>query len=473
MWQILRKKIFFTLFFVFSFFCVCAETPLQSLFFEASKCAATGICVNPEARALAAVSQKNIKRFYTARFALFDENHHFVSLYIAEVLAKNHIGEIDCLYDENDFVAFAEEKIDIEDNEKSDSGKSSALSDFAGDWIDQAIALSAMQTSQPRTQVNDGQSLLDYLEKGDSRGIAEQNEEKLYAEDESEDVEKPEEKKEFTYSDKSGLLRRFFYDGEGMSVNSYGENIYITKNYGNEISRKCFDSEFRLSSEEKFSFGANPKNVALIGLKTYIYEETSKIPSEMKEIRFPQKKSDEASQKDGEIEIETKFNESGLASEIKTGHWEEIYQDKTAETKNQKPENEKKREPEVKFFDDKLETYLYDVQNRILEYGLETWTYKKNQFGKTTAQSLKTKYEYFYHDDEKSEDSSSSGNIPPDYKFYENGELRMERNYSASDDFTEKMIFSDGFYVEALYRDGIKRQEIVYNNGKESRRREF
>lgn len=294
---------------------------------------------------------------------------------------------------------------------------------------------------------------------------------------EHEDGEKIGEKKEFTYSDKSGSLRRFFYDGEGLSLNSYGGNIYITKTYGSEISRKYFDAEFTLLAEEKFSFGENQMAAALVSKKTYIYEKNSKRLSEMKEIRFPQKNPDGTSQKDGEIEIETKFNESGLASEVKTGHWEEISNDKAAETKNQKQEEDKKSAAGLKFFDDKLETYLYDSRNRILEYGVETWSYKKNQFGKTSAVSLKTKHEYFYHDEEpenkKSESGSSAGSIPPDCKFYENGELRMERKYTAAGDYTEKMSFPGGLYVETVYEDGVKKSETIYNNGKESRRREF
>lgn len=424
----MRRKTFFLVFLVFSFFCAQAETQLQELFFEAAKYSLTGISENPEPVEISKIGGKYLKAFYSAKVARFDKNHRFFSLYIAEDLARSHIGEIDCLYWSAGFKTFSAENLE---NPKE---------------LNQAVA---------------GQNLLDYLEQNSGQGIAEQNN-----------------KKEFSYLDKSGALRRFFYDGEGMSVNSYDGNIYITRTYGNEILRKCFDSSYRLISEEKLIFDSGLKSMSLDDLKSYDYENGSEIPSEMKEIHFPEnKKSSGKNKADGEIEIETKFNASGLVSKVKTGHWEEISGQKKSEDKNQKknPENDGKSEleAELKFFDDKLETYLYDEQNRVLEYELETWSYKKNLLGKLVTESLKTKYEYSYHDDLAADENSDKVQIPPDYKFYENGELRIERKYTAPGDYTEKMIFPGGLYVETTYEDGVKKLETIYNNGKESRRREF
>lgn len=484
----------------------------QDIFFESAKYAITGISENYEAMELAKINFKNLKSFYSAKIATFDEKHHLIPLYIAEKLAPNHLGEIDSLYDSDDLVSYVETFVEDE-NAKN----------FSGDWIDQAIALSEMQNTAPKSQVNDGQSLLDYLEKGDSRGIAEQDEKKIYENEDSsedEDEEENERKKEFTYADKSGVLRRFYYDGEGMSVNFHGEDIYITRTYGNEILRKCFDSAYRLVSEEKLTFDANPKNVTLVDLKTYTYNSDSVIPSSMKD-----------EQKDKDIVVETEYNEKGLPKQVKTGHWQEdemsskkygnseqravvsgqnlesaeekqsnkirnnednnnffdeIDKSKNDEkslqndenksddiSQNQDAESKQEEKPKTQrnFYNDKFEMYLYDDENRITEYELTTWSYRKNLFGRLITESLKTKYEYSYHDEKKV--SGSETQIPPNYKFYENDVLRMERNYTASDDFTEKMYFSDEFYVETSYVDGVKKLEVIYSNGKETRRREF
>lgn len=476
---------------------------LQDIFFEGAKYAITGISENYEAMELAKINLKNIKLFYSAKTATFDEKHCLVPLYIAEVLCPEHLGEIDSLYDSYDLVSYVETFAEDENAQN-----------FSGDWIDQAIALSNMQSSAPKTQVNDGQNLLDYLEKGDSRGIAEQNEEKIY--------ENEDEKKEFTYADESGVLRRFFYDDEGMSVNQYDGRTYITRTYGNEILRKCFDSTYRLESEESLSFDANPKNVKLTNLKIYTYDLDSVVPSAMKE-----------EQKDKDIVIDTEYNEKGLPKQVKTGHWQEdeistkkygnseqrevgsgqnlesaeenqsnkirnnednnnffdeIDKSKNDEKSLQNDENksddisqnqdaESKQDVKPKtqrnFYNDKLENYQYDDGNRITVYELTTWNYRRNLFGRLITESLKTKYEYSYHNEKSENSDSDDSNIPPDYKFYEDDVLRMERKYTAPDDYTEKMIFSDEFYVEAAYVDGVKKQEIIYNNGKEARRRKF
>lgn len=476
---------------------------LQDIFFEGAKYAITGISENYEAMELAKINLKNVKLFYSAKTATFDEKHRLVPLYIAEVLCPEHLGEIDSLYDSYDLVSYVET---FAENENAQN--------FSGDWIDQAIALSNIQSSAPKTQVNDGQNLLDYLEKGDSRGIAEQNEEKIY--------ENEDEKKEFTYVDESGVLRRFFYDDEGMSVNQYDGKTYITRTYGNEILRKCFDSTYRLESEESLSFDANPKNVKLTNLKIYTYDLDSVVPSAMKE-----------EQKDKDIVIDTEYNEKGLPKQVKTGHWQEdeistkkygnseqrevgsgqnlesaeenqsnkirnnednnnffdeIDKSKNDEkslqndenksddiSQNQDAESKQDEKPKTQrnFYNDKLENYQYDDGNRITVYELTTWNYRRNLFGRLITESLKTKYEYSYHNEKSENSDSDDSNIPPDYKFYEDDVLRMERNYTAPDDYTEKMIFSDEFYVEAAYVDGVKKQEIIYNNGKEARRRKF
>lgn len=535
--MIFRKTIFSLTFFLFSFAAFSQESNLQDIFFEGAKYAITGISENYEAMELSKIDLKNLKQFYSAKVAVFDEKHHLIPLYIAEKLAPSHLGEIDSLYDSDDLVSYVETFSEDENAQN-----------FAGDWIDQAIALSNMQSSAPKTQVNDGQSLLDYLEKGDSRGITEQDEEKVYTTEKTDgENSESEEKKEFTYADKSGVLRRFFYDDEGMSVNQYDGKTYITRTYGNEILRKCFDSTYRLESEERLSFDTNPKNVKLTNLKTYSYDLDSAVPSAMKE-----------EQKDKDIVIETEYNDKGLPKTVKTGHWQEDEisskkyvangqltvdngqnlrsseenqsdeirneEDNNKDSsKNDKNENddkslgydenpltgdenqnvnisenqegdenlniknnndnknlndsksnqEEKPKTERNFYNDKLENYQYDDENRITEYELTTWNYRRNLFGRLITESLKTKYEYSYHDEKAENSDSDDANFPPDYKFYEDDVLRMERNYTAADDYTEKMIFSDEFYVEAVYVDGVKKQEIIYNNGKEARRRTF
>lgn len=468
----MKKNIFVAAFLFFSFFCFSeqTQTPLQSLFFDAAKFSIKEVPAKSSAenqiKNLVKANEKNVKFFYSRKIAVFDENLNFVPMYVAEFLNRERLGEIDCLYDENDsFAVFESETFSDE--------KSEVLKNFSGDWIEQAIALSKMpsksENPNEKNRENGGKNLLELLEQGDSRGreiSGTENQSGTENSDEENDAEN--EKSSFSYARKDGTLRSFFYDGEGMSANVLDGNLYITRTYGKETFRKCFDSNYRLFREEKFSFDQNLKNTKLLAVKNYNYIEDSSVPDSMTETQF-----------DKNIEIETQYNAAGLAEKVKTRYWEEGQGKRDTENgKNLKNENSEENQaesenlenPAKKFFDDKIEIYLYDEKNRVSEYELTTWNYRKNLLGRTVIESLNTKYEYSYHDATEDGDESL---IPADYKYFENGELRMERFYSAPDDYSEKLVFSSGLYVETFYKDGVKKREIIYANGKESRRREF
>lgn len=497
--QKLKKKFFFAAFLFFSFFCFAeqtqSQTSLQSLFFDAVKFSIKEIPAKSSAekriKNLVNANEKNVKFFYSRKIAVFDKNLNLVSMNVAEFLNRGRLGETDCLYDENDSFAFFETETFADE-------KSENLKNFSGDWIEQAIALSKMpsksENPNEKNPVNGGKNLLELLEQGDSRGreiSGTENQGENENSDEENDAEN--EKPSFSYARKDGTLRRFFYDGEGMSANVLDGKLYITRTYGSETVRKCFDSEYRLFREEKFSFDTNLKNTKLLAEKNYNYIEDSSVPVSMTETQF-----------DKNIEIETQYNAAGLAEKVKTMYWEdesgtrnegqgtsEAGNGKTSkkngifsksgnlksESENLNDENSGENQVEgenslkstKKFFDDKLEIYLYDEKNRVCEYELTTWNYRKNLLGRTVVDSLNTKYEYSYHN--SAEDGESL--ISADYKYFENGELRMERVYSAPDDYSEKLVFSNGLYVETFYKDGVKKREIIYANGKESRRREF
>lgn len=493
----MKKKFFFAAFLFFSFFCFAEQNSLQSLFFDAVKFSIKEIPAASEKKSLiknlVKANEKNVKSFYLGKIAVFDKNHKLVPMCLAEFLNRERLGEIDCLFDENDSFAVFESK-------NSEDEKSGNMRNFSGDWIEQAIALSKMP-SEPKNQneknyESSGKNLLEMLEQGDSRGRGIDESEKLNeSENPDEESDAENEKSSFSYVRNDGTLRRFFYDGEGMSANVFDGNLYITRTYGNETFRKCFDSKYRLLREEKFSFDSSLKKTNLLAVKNYNYIEDSSLPDSMTETQF-----------DKNTVIETRYNAAGLAAKVKTRHWEEERETRDngnetslksensenlkSESKNEKNEisgesqkeaetyekfgtktkNESPIKSEKKFFDDKLETYLYDEKNRISEYELTTWSYRKNLLGRLVTESLKTKYEYSYHGSPESEEESL---IPADYKYFENGELRMERVYSAPDDYSEKLVFSSGLYVETFYKDGVKKREIIYANGKESRRREF
>ena len=116
---------------------------------------------------------------------------------------------------------------------------------------------------------------------------------------------------------------------------------------------------------------------------------------------------------------------------------------------------------------DRKTNLVYDSQGRTTEEKIITWTYKTNSFGRSTTEEREVKNCYDYSK------VPPENSIPPDMKFYENGELHLERKYTDADHYSEKLYFDGGFSIELLYEKGIKKTEIIYLNDVEHRRRDF
>ena len=148
-------------------------------------------------------------------------------------------------------------------------------------------------------------------------------------------------------------------------------------------------------------------------------------------------------------------------------HYEEREIKSKEKSKEQASEKTDKPKTETLLLDDKKTSRVYDEKGRAVQQEIITWTYKKTFSGRFSRnqRSVKTVFDYSSVTDEN--------NFPPDLKFYENGELHLERKYSGPNSYSEKLYFEDGFSVEVLYENSVKTTEIIYINGKEQRRREF
>ncbi|MBQ0052239.1 MAG: hypothetical protein KBT11_09305 [Treponema sp.] len=408
------KKILPSIFLTFSFSCFAQVPELQNLFFDATKYAATGFSHSYDAKILANANPRAKSFYLKTVFERSEEHNRFVSLYLCEKFNPDRIGEIDLSFSYEDF---EHSLVDV---------------------VEQAYLMASQKSEIP-----DGQSILDILEKGDGRGI------------ESEEELKEDEKilQEYAYTEKDGSLRRFSYDSEGMSVNKYGENFYITRMYGKDIVRKTFDQQFRLSCIEKLYIESDARNAKLKNKKDYFYNEDELVVSKtIEEITDKKEK------------IETRYHENGLPSFILTSHQEE---EETKKAENKSKDKKETEAPEPKYVSDKEVKLAYDENRRIVENEETIWKYSKNTFGRTVTNKLNTKYVYDFSA------TTEENNLPPDYDFYENGELRLHRKYSSAENYVETMYFDDGFSVAVDYENGVKKQEIVYIGEKEMRRRSF
>lgn len=265
--------------------------------------------------------------------------------------------------------------------------------------------------------VYDASDILESLDGLDGRGVL--------SDDESEDIP------EYVFNDKNGNIRRFSYDGEQMLSQKIfleqdgiqRECLEIVSLYKDKIKNTIYDEKSRIVSVEILSLSEKAKDMKSISKREYFYKENSDIPY---------KSAEEVSEKN--MRIEVTFNEEGLLIVQ-----DEYFVDFETEKRTLKKRINKS----------------YDKEKRVIKDEQIVWHDDKSK----TKQ--KKNFEY----------TKYSKN--PDFSYFENDVLRLQRNYEADEDFFEKTFFDDGFSIESYFENGVRQSEIVYFNGKEVRRRYF
>jgi len=405
---------------------------LRELAFEVNRYNITGHSPLPESVALSKISKVGTRLFSRHKFD--SSAKRFV--YLCEFYYPEKTGIIDSTFCDEDLYSVSEDYSDFEEEEGEKSF----------DWVDQVILglyVPEGFVRSPSQSVDygmiDGEKLLEILEKGDSRGL------------ETEGEEVSDAPKEFTYAKNDGSLRRFLYDGEQFTVWNEGDNTILVNFYGDKLIRKNFDFLYRLVRTEQYKLAASAKNMSLVNLTEYDYYSDSNILEKSVEQDFNTKKR-----------VERHFNEKGLNVLSLESHYEE------RDVKTQKKKNgDESQGKETLLLDDIKRIKAYDEKGRLYEEEVIFWNYKKNLMGRYLTEERKTKniFDYSAVTDENK--------LPPNLKFYENDELHLERKFSTSGNYSERLYFEDGFSVEVFYEDGLRKTEIIYQNDKEQRRREF
>lgn len=456
---------------------------IREFFFEITRYKTTGLLLYPECQALASISEIPA-RLMTQRKCI---SSPLDSVYLCEYYNLQKRGIIDSSFCPEDLFSVAESYEVVSEGSEDEAGKPESeaesseseaenlegeaesaenvpetesesaedkteetetkpeIAENAGpapDWIDYILqSFESYSPSKSGTfDVTDGSRILEMLEGGDDRGIDGLEESKI-------ESALPQ---EFTYTKRNGNLRRFSYDGEQFTAWKEGENTVLVNFYGEKLIRKKFDPLYRLVKSERFKITTAAKNISLESSLDYTYLGENTLPSQSVEEQFDSKKR-----------LVNKFDESGRSISLLESHYEE------REVKSKGKKKSEKAETETVLLDDKKTTNSYDEKGRTLLQEVVTWTYKKTFSGKfnRNERSVKSEFDYSSVTDEN--------NLPPNLKFYENGELHLERNYKNQNSYSEKLYFEDGFSVEVVYEGGVKKTEIIYINGKEQRRREF
>ena len=101
----------------------------------------------------------------------------------------------------------------------------------------------------------------------------------------------------------------------------------------------------------------------------------------------------------------------------------------------------------------------YDNEDRLISDSLTEYFYKDKEY-KELDYSFTKKYDYAYNE----------GEIPPDFKYYENGVLKMLNKYSSEKGkYVSEIFFDKTFSVKTYYENDVRVKDVFYNSGKVSR----
>jgi hypothetical protein len=117
-------------------------------------------------------------------------------------------------------------------------------------------------------------------------------------------------------------------------------------------------------------------------------------------------------------------------------------------------------------------SWKYNEKNQLLKDEQIEYKYKNEDYT-GGLERFTRRYEYTYYETagdkenaEKSEKSEKS-EIPPDLKYYENNELKMQYNYTdKKGTYYSWVYFDENFSVKTYYEDDIKVLEEFYNQRK-------
>lgn len=329
---------------------------------------------------------------------------------------------------------------DLEEQKSEDSLDTDFYTPEADDgaWVEGLLAqieeeriaeeIRAMEESREEYEIDDESEIAEAesVEEGETEEAAEM--ETPETSENSETSEEPvkisevekffnEEKTESIKTGKNDHLSFYEFDNEILaSQDSEGNHILIHSDK-ERVSRFFYDKDYQLIKKEMWNIPSVEKAV-LEKTELYEYFENSIIVSEKKII--------------GPYSIENvKYNKEG----------------KTVSAEKYAVVEDKKHITSKRLFS-------YDEEGNLLSDELKEYFYKADDY-KEVDYSFTKKYLYSYNEE----------GIPPDFKYFENGNLKMHNKYSTEKgNYTSRIYFDEGLSVKAYYENDIRVRDLYYRN---------
>ena len=242
------------------------------------------------------------------------------------------------------------------------------------------------------------------------------------------DVEKffAEEKSGEVRLEKNSQLKFFEFDNEIFSQQTIDGNTVIAQTDGKSVSRNFYDEKYQLVKKESWSI-ASAANALLEKSESFEYFEDSPVVS-VKKI------------KEKDFAETVNYNKEGKL----------IKSEKYAEQNDQQYIVSKR-------------SLAYNTEGLLSSDELTEYFYKDADYSELDY-SFTKKYSYAYNE----------GDIPPDFKYYENNELKMHNKYSTvKGSYTSHIYFDDAFSVKTYYENEIRVKDVYYSGNKVMREKVY
>ena len=297
----------------------------------------------------------------------------------------------------------------------------------SGDWVEELLA--RLEEERIAAELSSMENSLSEYQNEEAEGSVEEDSESSEKEasaspDSTSDVEKffSQEKNDTIIHDKNNKLKFYEFENEIFAPQySDGKLVNVHAN-GKLVERFFYDENYHLIKKESWSI---PSVQAATLEKTEDYEyyaDTSVI-------------SKKTITSATSIEKNTYSKSSKILSSEKYA---------LVEKKNQILS---------------IRKLTYDKEDRLLSDSLTDYFYTDKEY-KELDFSFSKKYDY----------SFNAGDIPPDFKYYENGILKMYNKYSSEKGkYVSEIFFDNNFSVKTYYENDVRIKDTFYNGGKVTR----
>ena len=264
--------------------------------------------------------------------------------------------------------------------------------------------------------------------------------------------------------------KRWLDSQNRLKIHSIPNEIFIPENKPESkilisaskqtVTRSFYDDKYRLIRKENWNI-TDAFNYSLLKTDLYDYSENKIIPDK-KETVTPEKKIICRYNDNGLVRRSDVYGLytpasgtiSGTASGKMTGTTISTTNGTTADSGSAAKKEENKSEDTKEYFLSKT-LWFYDEKNRLTIEEFTEYTYEKDKYDAPVSRMIK-RQDYIYNKDEE---------IPADYKYYENGILKMKTEYESKDKYVSKVFFEGGFEAAAFYEDGKHVKDVYSYNG--------